>query len=170
VGEDVIRRRALHARPRAKGAAGRCEGFTLVELIVASGTIALSVAGLLQLFVYCLWQAENSGNLTAAFTEAHGKLEELRNADFERIPADYGPGGDPGPTFALADPPGMGVVYLDTGTPDLIGVEVVVCWRERSAVSGEDSNLNGLLDAGEDANGNGRLDSPASTATVVGRR
>ena len=150
---------------------GRGAGFTIVEIVITAGMVCLSAAGLLQLFVYCLWQAESSGNMTAAVTEAHGKLEEVRSTAFDAIVPTYGAGGSLGDTFTTSGIEGVGVIYLDTSTSDLIGIEVVISWRDReNIVAGEDQNLNGTLDVGEDANGNGKLDSPAALVTLVARR
>jgi hypothetical protein len=144
-------------------------GFTLLELTVTTGLVALAVGALLHLFVICLWHAEEAGNVTAAACEAHAKVEEIRTTEFDRLALTYGPGGTVGDRFAITNPDGMGVIYLTPINLDLMRVEVFVSWRERARVIGEDLNLNGVLDAAEDPDNDGLLGSPASAVTLIAR-
>ncbi|HAK94470.1 MAG TPA: hypothetical protein DCM87_05580, partial [Planctomycetes bacterium] len=57
---------------------GSSSGFTLVELVITVGTTLIAVLGSIQLFTYCMWQSENSGNLTSSMQEAFAKVEEIR--------------------------------------------------------------------------------------------
>jgi len=150
-------------------------GFTLMELMFTAGIVALVVAGLLQLFIYCLSLGEMAGNVTFAVSEAQGVLEEMRNHNFEDIVTDYGPAGTPGNTFNLTQVEGMGVIYIDDTTgelnDDLLEVEVVVSFRTKpNRIIGEDRDLDGQLDAGEDNNGNLQLDSPATLVSLIAKR
>ena len=145
-------------------------GFTILEVTMAIGVLAIALVGAVQLFVYCLWEAENAGNVTVAISQCHAKLEEMRDAEFADLPALYGAGGMPGPRFTPDRVQGKGVIYLTSLDADHTKIDVVVSWRERTGAYGEDTNLNGLLDAGEDVNGNGRIDSPASLSTLRTRR
>lgn len=155
---------------RSRGG-GDGSGFTILELMVTTGVLAVAIVGLVQLFVCCMWQSENAGHLTTAVNEAYGKWEEIRAVEFGDIVTRYSPQGTLGDTFSLAGLDGRGVLYLDTSRPNILLVDVVVCWRERgNMVYGEDQNLNGVLDAGEDLNQNGRLDSPAELTSLVARR
>lgn len=162
---------ALKRMMTARAGRGDRAGLTLVEVVVTSGVLAVALAGLMQLYVCCLWQSEGSGNLTAAMSEAYGMWEEIRAANFDTVVTNYSQGGTPGNTFTLNGLNGRGVIYLDTSVAGMIQVDVVVSWRERATVViGEDQNLNGQLDAGEDTNQNGRLDSPAMIASLLARR
>jgi hypothetical protein len=145
------------------------EGFTLLELTVTAGLVALASGALLHLFATCLWQAEGAGYLTTAAYEAHAKVEEIRATNFDALTATYGPGGTLGDTFPMVVPEGMGKIYLTAVNADLMQVEVAVSWRDRGTVVGEDKNLNGTLDGAEDGNFNGLLDSPASAVTLIAR-
>ena len=51
------------------------KGFTLVEVLIAVGILAVVIVGLLQLFVYCSNLAEAAGNTTLAINEAQNKME-----------------------------------------------------------------------------------------------
>jgi hypothetical protein len=70
--------------------------------------------------------------------------------------------------FAAGDAEGV-VEVSDTTYSDLKRVRLTVSFRSRNRVIGEDSNLNGILDAGEDSNGNGRLDSPAEVISLIAK-
>lgn len=146
-------------------------GFTLIELMIAVGVLIIVLVGLLQIFIYCLNLSEFAGNATLAISEAQGELEEIRSHEFERIAGDYGPGGNPGNTFELAQLNGKGTIYIDDTNPALLAIEIVVSWREKgNRIVGEDSDLNGVLDSGEDTNGNGKLDSPVVLVSLIAER
>ena len=51
------------------------QGFTLVEVLIAVGILAIVIVGLLQLFVSCSALAEAAGNTTFALNEAQNKME-----------------------------------------------------------------------------------------------
>ncbi len=65
---------------------------------------------------------------------------------------------------------GVPVDLRNPDSPDLVDVQVSVCWQSRGRNFGEDQNCNGMLDPGEDTNGNGWIDSPATVSTRIGRR
>lgn len=151
---------------------GEAAGFTLVELVITVGTTLIAVMGSIQLFTYCMWQSENSGNLTSAMQEAFAKVEEIRATPYSDIMTTFGPlVGQTSRSFTPTRVDGLGIIYVNEANPDLLQVEVVVNWQERGRyVVGEDRNLNGLLDGGEDGDGSGRISSPASLVTLVTRR
>jgi hypothetical protein len=151
---------------------GSSSGFTLVELVITVGTTLIAVLGSIQLFTYCMWQSENSGNLTSSMQEAFAKVEEIRATPYGDIMTTFGPlAGQASRSFTPTRVRGLGIIYVNEVAPDLLQVEVVVNWQERGRyVVGEDRNLNGLLDGGEDGDGNGRISSPASLVTLVTRR
>jgi hypothetical protein len=163
---------SLQRRGSRRAYARRGEaGFTIVELILTTGILAIALVGVVQLFIYCLWETETAGNVTTAMSECYAKLEELRDLEFDDIVPTYGPGGTAGDLFALKGLDGIGVIQLDDSVPEILTVKVAVAWRERGVlVFGEDANLNGFLDAGEDENGSGALDSPASVVSMVSKR
>ena len=148
------------------------KGFSLLEVLLTVSILTITLIGLLQLFVYCSFLSELSGNVTLAVTEAQNKLEEIRNHNYSLITADYIEGGSPGNTFNLSQGAGKGVIYIDSSNPSLLQIQVVVSWKnnKNDRVIGEDTNLNGSLDSGEDLNGNGKLDSPATVVSLIARR
>jgi len=151
---------------------GASSGFTLVELVITVGTTLIAVLGSIQLFTYCMWQSENAGNLTSSMQEAFAKVEEIRATPYGDIMTTFGPpAGQTSRSFTPTRVQGLGIIYVNEVSPDLLQVEVVVNWQERGRyVVGEDQNLNGILDGGEDGDGNGRISSPASLVTLLTRR
>ena len=95
-----------------------------------------------------------------------GLAEEIRNSTFNDIFDNYN-----GLNFIVNDiPESMGVVYVNDDNPELLQVTISVCWRQGNRVIGEDTNLNGQLDAGEVDNGNNIIDSPAQIVTIIANR
>ena len=147
------------------------KGYSLVEVICTVGILAFVFVGLLELFIYTYALDEMAGNLTMALKEAQGKMEEIRNYDYNLITTDYASGGTPGNTFDLSQPTGKGVIYVDASNSDLLKIKIVVSWsNKKNRIIGEDINLNGSLDAGEDLDGNGQLDSLASIQSLFAKR
>ena len=140
----------------------RCKsGFTLVEVLVASVILAISLGGIIALFFYCFSLNERSREYTIAIAEAQDQLEELRAAEAVSEGA-----------FDLNQLTGKGVIYVDDSNRELIQIKIVICWQSNrdGRNIGEDDNLNGILDAGEDLNGNLELDSPVMFTTLLARR
>ena len=148
------------------------KGFSLVEVLLVTGIIVATLGGLIQLFIYCSLLSELSGNLTIVLSEAQGKLEEIRSHNYGLIVTDYSSGGTPGNTFDLTQVTGKGMIYIDSTNPDLLKVEIMASWKNKKSgrIVGEDSNLNGAIDAGEDLNSNGKLDSMATLVSWIARR
>lgn len=144
-------------------------GFTLMELMIAAAVLIAVLVGLLAAFIGCFALNETSRNLTIAINGCQRKLEEIHDESFGQIFASYD-----GATFEVAglrDADSEGVVEVDNTDPDLLVISVTVCWRQKGGrIFGEDSDLDGVLDAGEDDNGNGQLDSPAQLVTLMARR
>lgn len=146
------------------------EGFTLVEVMIATGILATIITGMIRLFILTSIQSDLAGEKTAAISEAQSKLEEIRSASYDLIPLLYGSGSG-GDVFDPILLDGKGVIYIDSSNTELTEMEVVISWRsDNGRVIGEDLNLDGDLDPGEDLNGNNKLDSPAQLATMITRR
>ena len=64
-------------------------GFTLAEIMIAVGILAVVMVGLLQVYIHCSLLAEAAGNKSVAMAEAQSKMEEIRNYDFESIVPAY---------------------------------------------------------------------------------
>lgn len=110
------------------------QGFTLAEVLIAVGILAVVIVGLLQLFVYCSTLAEAAGNTTLAVNEAQNKMEEIRSHNFSAIAADYASGGTPGNTFALTSLNGTGTITVSQvgGSSELLQVQTDVVWQNKN--------------------------------------
>lgn len=149
-------------------------GFTLVEVMIAVTILAVASGGLIAAFTGCFTVNEGARNSTIAINGAQKKMEEIRNYDFDDIYSDYN-----GATFEVA---GLheegsenkeGSIVVDNTNSNLLKVTVTVCWKQKDGrIFGEDSDLDGILDAGEgeDSNENGKLDSPVQLVTWMANR
>ena len=148
------------------------KGVTLIEILVALFVLVIGILGTLQLFSYCAYLAEMSGNTNYIIDQAQSKIDEMRSSSFSLIATNYASGGTPGNTLTLTNPTAKGVIIIDSSTADLLQVEINVSWKnERNdRIIGEDLDLDGVLDAGEDVNGNGKLDSPVKLITLIARK
>ena len=149
------------------------QGFSLVELLVVVGILVTVIVILLRVFIYNSVLAELSGNIAYAMSEAQAKLEEIRNSDYSLITTNYASGGTPGNTFNLSQGQGKGVIYIDSSNTSLLEISVVVCWKNKDGrVIGEDTDLDGVLDAGEDLSSppNNKIDSKATLVLKIAKR
>ena len=144
------------------------KGFTLVELLVAIFIATVVLGALLSVTNYNLVLQETSRNLVIATNDARQIMEEARVTPFANIVGTYNnrtfnPTGLDGRIRTTAS-------YVAGSNNTLIDLRVVVCWRQANGrIIGEDTNLNGQLDAGEDRNNNGLIDSPAVLNTAIRR-
>lgn len=142
----------------------------MLELMIAATVLVVALLGLLGVFTGCFGLNETARNLTIAINGAQERLEQIRNADFGTIIANYN-----GP-FNVSGLDGMGRVdatYVAGSNNNLIDIRVVICWRQgRNRIIGEDANLDGVFDlVTEDTNpANGQLDSPAQIVTLMAKR
>ena len=147
------------------------DAFTLVELLIVVGILAVVIVGMMRIFIYATITPQLAANKTQAVSEAQDKIEEIRNYNFDSIATAYAGGGTPGNTFTPNAIDGIGVVYIDSSNASLLEIKVVVSWRDRyGRMIGEDINLNGMLDTGEDLNSNGEIDSMVSLTTLLAER
>lgn len=61
------------------------KGFSLLELIIAIGVLAVGLVGVLQIFPVGLRASYRSGMVTKAAFLAKNKIEEVKMADFDAI-------------------------------------------------------------------------------------
>ena len=90
------------------------KGFTLVEIVLTVGILAVSIVGLIQLFSHFAFLADLSRNLSVVIIEAQDTMEEIRNHNYSSIVADFSSEGTPGNTFNITNPAGKGVIYIDS--------------------------------------------------------
>ena len=141
-------------------------GFTLMEILLAAGILASAVSAILLAYYSCFALIGTSKNINIATNAAMGLMEDIRSSAFTRIIDDYN-----GINFVVnAIPQSRGVVYIDDTNPELLETTISVCWRQVNRVIGEDTDLDGALDAGEDRNGNGIIDSPVQLVTRIANR
>ncbi len=146
------------------------KGFSLVEVLVATGIMGFALIGVLSTYISCLALITTSKSVNAATNAAQGIIEEIRSTPFTQIIPNYN-----GMVFTVNDiPSSIGVVYINNSTSpansNFMLATVSVCWRQGNKTIGEDTNLNGVLNAGEDLNGNGIIDSTVQLKTMVVRR
>jgi hypothetical protein len=126
-------------------------------------------------YANCFILFDSVKNVNIATNAAQGVIEDVRNLPFDTLTnetmcdcVNYLCNGC---TFTVNGiPQSRGVVYVNETPPELLGITVSVCWRQRGRIIGEDTNLNGLLDTGEDKNGNGIIDSAVELTTRVAKR
>ncbi len=141
----------------------RNKGFSLSELMIATLIFTLAFAGTIIVFFRCIELSELARNSSAAVNASRSLLASIENTPFANISATYN-----NTTFTAAGVNGRGVTYVTGLDADLLRVTTVFCWQEKNGrVMGEDTNINGALNAGEDANTNGVLDSPVEMTTYI---
>lgn len=142
------------------------KGFTLVEVLFTVAILAFALCGLLAMYINLFLLGDISRQITLATNASQAKIEEIRNTSFDKLLASNGSTFDI-TGFAAADAKGR-VEVLNTSYADLMQVRVIVCFRQKGQrIIGEDTNLNGALDAGEDSNANGVLNSPVEVVTLI---
>lgn len=138
-------------------------GFTLVELLVASMILIITIVGILISYIRSLELAEMSRNSSVAINASRSRIEQMKNTDFAQIVTNFN-----NVTYTVPGFSGIGVSYVTTVSANLIQVTATFCWQQRNGrVVGEDKDLDGAVDAGEDTNGNGRLDSPTQIISDI---
>ena len=165
MGQEIVLVRKKKALP----------GITLVELLLSLFIGVVVFGALLSLINYTSTLSEIARNKVNAMNAARQKIEQFKSdvqINFDNAVTEY-TNNTKGPVFTPVGVNGRGRITLNAvagGGGDLFDVTVVICWRQRNnRVIGEDSNLNGQLNAGEDTNGNGALDSPCTLTTAIRR-
>ena len=139
------------------------DGFTLAEIIIATAVFMIAFVGILLSYLRSVELSELSRNSSTAVQAARSRMEQIKDTSFSQIMGNYNI-----VTFTAAGLNGKGVSYVDNTNPDLLLVTISFCWQQKNGkIIGEDSNLNGLVDAGEDKNGNGMIDSPVQLVSYV---
>ena len=161
------------------------KGFVLSEVMLAAAIAAFAVCGILLMYVVAMDLIRTSKNASIATSYAQGVLEKIRNTPFPDIPSMiFVVNGTSYPPIVVNTnltrwnfplpgnnlPTNRCAVYIDDTDPEFLLVTISVCWRQGNKVIGEDTNLNGGLDAGEDANNNLIIDSTVELVTQVANR
>ncbi len=131
--------------------------------MIATLIFTLTFAGTIIVFFRCIELSEMARHSSVAVNTVKSQLATIEDTVFEQILATFN-----NATFTAAGVNGTGVTYVTSLDADLLRVTIVFCWREKNGrIMGEDTNINGVLNAGEDANGNGALDSPVEMTTYI---
>lgn len=140
------------------------QGFTIPEILITTLILLPVFIGTMYVFIQCMELSAIARNSSYAVLASKDKLAEIENTGFDQITGTFD-----NTTFTSADiPGGIGVVYVDDTDPNVREVTVTFGWQERNGrVFGEDTDLDGQIDAGEDINLNGMLDSPVQMTTVI---
>ena len=144
-----------------------CKGFTLVEILITTAILALCLCGLLASYVNMFSLSDLSRDFLQATNAVQAKTEEIKKTNFDNLSGLNATAFDIA-GFSAGVAKGL-VEVSDTAYADLKRVRVVVCFKSRGRLFGDDTNLNGALNAGEDVNNNGRLDSPAEIVTLIAK-
>lgn len=139
-----------------------------MEVLLAVSILAFVLCGLLSTYISLFYLGDISRQVVLVTNAMQAKLEEIKNASFDSLPALNGT------TFTIpgfANNNAIGQVQIsNTALADLREARVVVSFRSKGLrVIGEDTNINGVLDTGEDSNNNGRLDSSMELITLITR-
>jgi len=158
--------RAVHPKKKKQS------GLTLIEVLAAAGIMATCISGLLLTYINLFTVTDLMRDFTLAANAASQKVEELKHNSFDSILAfdntTFNITGFPNAADAVGR-----IEVSNTTNAHLRRIRVVVSFRTRGRVIGEDSNLNGMLDSGENtalyAETSGpRLDSPVEIVTYAG--
>lgn len=142
------------------------QGFSLPEMLLAAIIASFALCGVLLTYITCMDTIKTSKNVSIATSAAQGLIEEIRTTPFPQILTDY----DRLSFSVNGIPSSRGIVYVDDANPELLLITVSVCWRQGNRIIGEDTNLNGILEAVEDLNGNNLIDSTVELVTQVVNR
>lgn len=145
----------------------RHKGFTLIEVLLAMIVLVVCLTSILLTYVQMFILSDLSRDSTLSINAVQAEMEEVKKTDFDNLLALNGTTFDI-TGFASSDAKGI-VQVTDIVYADLKIVRLVVCFKSRNRIIGEDTNLNGVLNVGEDSNGNGRLDSPVELVTLISR-
>ncbi len=141
------------------------KGFTLLELLIASGILVIALTGLLSALIGCLEMAETAKNSNLALGAVQEELENLRKVPLSTLNTSY--------TFYATGPlanASLGRVTIDKSNTTYYRVDIGMCWKQRnSRIIGECADNSGTL-VFNDTNANGILDSPVQTTTYMAQR
>ncbi|MFH0857920.1 MAG: type II secretion system protein [Candidatus Omnitrophota bacterium] len=160
------------------------KGFTLVEVLVAIGILAMIAMIMFRAYPAIFEGVSISSRSMKAFEVAKKQMELLKYTNFTALSnVSYNPFNSlETPILNSFDTANFanskGVYYVkktlyaanSTPTADLLELEVVVCFKGGYRIIGEDRDLDGALDAGEDTNNDKRISSPVTLNTLLLKR
>ena len=139
------------------------KGFTLAELLVSAAILGVVITGIMVSYIRCMELNEVSQNKSLALKAARSRLELIRMTPYANLVATYN-----NVAFNVTGFNGKGVSNVTVVDAKNLRVRVSVSWKQKNnRVFGEDTNLNGALNAGEDKNADGFLSSPVDITEVI---
>lgn len=159
-------------------------GFTLIEVMITAAILAFCICGLLLTYINLFLLADISRDLTLATNAMQAKMEEMKRVAFDCLLTSSSatcPAACNNTCFSDSSTfnleginEGKGRIEVSSviGSGDLKRIRLVSCFRTRGRLIGEDSNLDGDLDAGEDTlvtDPANRLDSPMEFITLIAK-
>lgn len=139
------------------------KGFTAIELMMAIVILLPLFTAVVLTFIRATQLNSIASHISEATRECRNQLTQIETTPFSQIFANYN-----NSTFDTPQMDGMGVVYVDNTDPDFVAITLSFSWKENNGrILGEDTDLDGNLDAGEDINGNGELDSIVEMSAVI---
>ena len=141
----------------------RNKGFTVVEVLIAVLILLPVFVSVMYVFIRSMELSDMARHSSEAVREVRSRITDIENTPFAQVDVNYN-----NSTFTIAGIDGIGVTYVDDSVPNILEITNSFCWQESNGrLIGEDTNLNGVLDAGEDDNGNGIIDSPVMIVTKM---
>ena len=135
----------------------------MIELLVAVFILLPLFTIGMQVFIRCMELSDLAKNSSLAVWGAKNRFSAIENTAYNQIFATYN-----NTTFSITGLTGMGITTVDNSNANHLTVTISFSWKERGGrIIGEDTNLNGVLNAGEDINGNGQLDSIVKMTTQI---
>jgi prepilin-type N-terminal cleavage/methylation domain-containing protein len=135
-------------------------GLTLVEVMVAAGIMASCLAGLLMTYMNLFTLTDFTRDYTLATNAMQARMEEIKRVSFANLSALDGAAFNI-TGFSAGNATGVSQVTIPpSGTTytDLAQVRLVVTFKSKGRIIGEDRNLDGVLNASEEANSTGKPD------------
>lgn len=98
-------------------------GFTLLELMVATAILLITILGLLTVFLNCLFLNESNANTVTAVNDAQYVLEQIKALGYDDIDTYVPP--------VLTNLSGESVSVSRTYGTNIVEVGINVSWNER---------------------------------------
>jgi prepilin-type N-terminal cleavage/methylation domain-containing protein len=154
------------------------KGLSLLEVLVSIAILALAIGALATIYPGIFTGVNQDMQSLKSWEFCQRHMETLKNSSFTDLTKSgvyYIPGETDPITNKITGDGNMSAVYYvakmrdknNVLLNDIVTLEVAVCYKVGNNVTGEDSNLNGVLDGGEDTNGDGKINSPACLTTLV---
>jgi type II secretory pathway pseudopilin PulG len=141
-------------------------GFTFLELLVATGILVVSLSGMVSAYISCSKMAETTKNSNLALGAIQEQLEALRKVPLSNSTTLY--------YFTIAD--NVSGFLKNTGritiTPinlNFSRVDADICWEQGSRIIGPCSDQNGTL-VFNAPNVNGDSTAPVQVTTFMAQR